>query len=68
MGIIFSMETGPVLFSTNHVWADGERLRANEVSQHLKSGSTVEFVEKVFANEEYRVLSPGNNNFVQDNT
>lgn len=58
LGIIFSMESGLVLFSTRHVCIDGERVDHDEVIQHVRSGSTVQFIEKTFESKEYSVLSP----------
>ena len=59
------MESGLVLFSTRHICVDGERVDPDEAFQHLRSGSTVQFIEKTFESKDYSVLSPGDkNNFI----
>jgi hypothetical protein len=53
------MESGLVLFSTRHVCVDGERVDPEEALQYLRSGSSVQFIDKTFESKEYSVLSSG---------
>ena len=50
IGIVFSMESGPVLFSFSHVWADGVRVDCDDAINYIPVGTRVDFVEKVFEN------------------
>jgi len=58
LGIIFSMESGPVLFSTNHVWADGVKVDVEEAHEYVKTGSNVNFIEHIVENPDFDIISP----------
>ena len=58
LGIVFSMESGLVLFSTNHVWIDGERIDGEEAHEHIRTGSNVNFIEFIDESPDYDLISP----------
>ena len=51
------METGPVLFSQDHVWIDGRNIDRKDAQNHLRIGTNVSFIVKIFENNDYKAVS-----------
>lgn len=61
LGILFSMDTGLVLFHLKQVWLQGERtdhVDCTKIKYELSPGTNVNFLDVYLEGEEYKCVSP----------